>query len=417
MANTGTMFALVAHGYIEDIVDPSVHDNYSSFDNQYTVFPEQGGLTRQVKLPSRSGERIKPDCIIIEQLDHIIRLKQVEIYIVPSLTVNVNLLHPVCKINIDFLRQIYPDMISFREGKVLYNLHLENFLGPVFGFPDGYLNSTDIWIRIILTDEVNVSGIKVLSTCQLLDIRKRDALDFNRNHQQCMQLPILQHIKSTVHVNERSISFCICHGGPVNGFFIETRCPVSALTRFMVKLNGHAFVDHDDVQLGFYGRQYGPNLLYIPIDTRMNPFSMNLQSCLNLSRIDNINITVTSDQPLEYVTIHNISSNILTYESGLVWPMYDYWDEIARQTRSWGDAVIANDTVINISTRPVNKKYTGSENCLISMCPIDPDMEYIQCNVCEKPFIIEHLRSWLNVSRSCPHCRQLWTVTQSYINK
>ena len=55
------------------------------------------------------------------------------------------------------------------------------------------------------------------------------------------------------------------------------------------------------------------------------------------------------------------------------------------------------DTLINISP--------DNNSCVITMEPIEPNNDIVQCNQCRKICIMEAMNEWFKTSKTCPHCR------------
>jgi hypothetical protein len=55
------------------------------------------------------------------------------------------------------------------------------------------------------------------------------------------------------------------------------------------------------------------------------------------------------------------------------------------------------DTLINISA--------DDNSCVITMEPIEPNNDIVQCNQCRKICIMEAMNEWFKTSKTCPHCR------------
>ena len=72
----------------------------------YQDFPNQAGLIRKI-IFNRNGDKIKPEYLIVEQPELDINIKKIDIEIGGT---------KIISIDIDFMRQIYPDMVQFRNG-------------------------------------------------------------------------------------------------------------------------------------------------------------------------------------------------------------------------------------------------------------------------------------------------------------
>jgi hypothetical protein len=55
------------------------------------------------------------------------------------------------------------------------------------------------------------------------------------------------------------------------------------------------------------------------------------------------------------------------------------------------------DTLINIPT--------DDNSCIITMEPIEPNNDIVQCNQCRKICMMEAMNEWFKTSKTCPHCR------------
>ena len=114
---SGAILALIAHNIIDNGVQQVSGQNSSdryAHEQIYTEFPAHG-LNRAITI-NRTGDVFSPEYIVIDQSNEEVKLKSVTLEIGGQI---------ILKLDINFMRQLFPDMIRVRNNKVIYQLNIE----------------------------------------------------------------------------------------------------------------------------------------------------------------------------------------------------------------------------------------------------------------------------------------------------
>ena len=391
----GAIMQLVAYGEINTIINANAHNNTNnnhSFHPCYREFPESG-LERVLNI-SRTGDQWKPEYIVIEQSDEEIKLKKI------YLKYNNQ---KFMEFDINFMRQIFPDMVRIRNNKVIYHINFDKF------YTSGYMNSICldgcIQLGIQLTNDSNVNSIKLMNDYKYLDIVERQQIrDSTHNH------IVLQHQKIEKESNNTTETINFRMSGTTQGFFIEVASGIKNIKNLTINLNNIEYRNLDEIQLEYLGKIINGNMIYLPLSHIDDYFSISTHESLNMTRMDRLTVIIDSEETLGHIRIHALGTNVLNYREHMLYLRYTYHPTILNIIS------INSSSTTQISFVLSNKIYTGDDICLISLLDIEPDMEYMECDECSKAFVNQHLNEWFKTSKSCPHCRKNWTSNKIYKN-
>lgn len=392
---SGAIMQIVAYGS----ADVSINQiNNVETSNRYAHEPtyfefQNTGLTRQVRI-SRIGDQWKPEYIVMEQSDEEIRLKRVYLIIGGQIVMN---------FDINFMRQLFPDMVRIRNNKVVYHLNFDKFN------TNSHLNIVslqfhEVQIGIELTNDHGVNSVKLMNDYKFLDHVPRSQMAQN-NHEHIILEE--QHIETEC--DGITAELYQNMNGPTNGFFIHVSSGIENIKNLKIELNNTNYRDLDEIQLEYLGQIINENMIYLPLSPNTDYLSTDISGSLNMSRIQDMKFKITGETALGYIRIHALTANILAYQSGMGGIRYTH--TVHSQTH-----VSYSTSSHTVTVTIINKVYTGDDDCLISLLEIEDDMHYMECGECRKAFIKEHLDQWLNNSRTCPHCRKAWTSNQVYKN-
>lgn len=72
---------------------------------------------------------------------------------------------------------------------------------------------------------------------------------------------------------------------------------------------------------------------------------------------------------------------------------------------------------IHYDTKTIYKILGPSDNdCVITYASIGDNVEYWQCDTCDKVACWEFASIWIEMNKNCPHCRSKTTLEYKYIN-
>lgn len=392
----GAIMSLVAVGAMDAHLNQYNRSDRYSHEPSYTSFPDHG-LVRSVNI-SRHGDLFSPEYIVIEQHDDEVKLKTVSLEIGGQ---------TITKLDINFMRQLFPDMVRIRNNKVIYHLNMDKL------YPNKYiqlisLSFHEVKVNIELTNESGINSIRLMNDYKYLDITPRRDMTVNSHehlifsHQTAQGESDTTNLHSTLHMN-----------GVINGMFIEVESGIDNLTGFRIALNNINRFELDEIQIEYMCQVINQNMLYFPFTPGTDYFSTEFGGSTNLSRIDNVRVELTGNQALGGVKIHALSVNIFAYMSGMGGLRFNYNGGSSNLSHavSYTSSYSSNTSSTSVTAvmEVIFKRYSGDDICLISLLDIEDDMIYTECNECSKAFIKEHLDEWLNTSRTCPHCRCSWS--------
>ncbi len=65
--------------------------------------------------------------------------------------------------------------------------------------------------------------------------------------------------------------------------------------------------------------------------------------------------------------------------------------------RASSTSFLACDTVIPLPS--------DANVCVITLEPLHDDTDVVQCSQCQKVCLLEAMKEWFKIQKSCPHCR------------
>jgi hypothetical protein len=235
------------------------------------------------------------------------------------------------------------------------------------------------------------------------------------------------------------------------GFFIECN-NVDNLNNINLKFNQQERFNLNRFLIRTKCKKINENTLYFPFnyDKEYSDRTINsYEGSPNLSRVENINLKLTFDTPINNVKIYNLHANIYRQMSGMGGLAYTV--ELCRNTYDlrnnnlrmsdlrMSESVIGSSELIRFrmpntsqlpSTLGMSIVYTGptnrpiividSSNCPILCEQIECGSRYMTCNECNNNFSEQAIKQWLESRspsrRTCPLCRVHWSNFEIYIN-
>jgi len=200
--------------------------------------------------------------------------------------------------------------------------------------------------------------------------------------------------------------------GLTNGFILHG---LSELEQVTLKLNGNQRLSYNRWQLIASDSMINENTYYLSLG---NPeiFSDNFEMALNLSRIDNITLELTTTQINQNIKIACLIPNILQVRNGMALNKFTW----STGTLSSGVNISHNVPVpsTNINWLKVNKLLEGDSYCCVNLMEIHSNNEYLNCEKCHKNFLLPITKQYVDTKHKCPHCKQGWdnSYKKIYVN-
>ncbi len=174
-------------------------------------------------------------------------------------------------------------------------------------------------------------------------------------------------------------------------------------------------------------------MLYIPFNidkTQYDRSSEGFEGSANLSRIDNINITIVLDNAHTKICIYGLRSNMLRQINGASRLAFHYELSEHNIIVYDDDRIISNtiisSTSINRNTQNstqniIYKPITNNEKlkCCITHEGLAIDKRYMSCTQCCNNYDADAINEWFRQrvnNKTCPMCRISWIDFNIYIN-
>jgi hypothetical protein len=199
--------------------------------------------------------------------------------------------------------------------------------------------------------------------------------------------------------------------GLSTGFFIEG-LDIKNIENLRITINAHDRLNYNQRLLKTCCDKITDDLFYISLNnTKWNKY--NYDSCLNLSRIDNVSIVFTLKTPLitddEYsansiVSIYNIAPNMLLYMDGMAACSFSVGSFASR--------------VYRIIEQILKAKLAEETECIISYEKIPENGKYKKCTHCKNCFSKDQIDTYFQdqTNKKCPYCTNVWVDNKVYVN-
>jgi hypothetical protein len=392
---------------------PQIISNENNFAHEPLYNDFQGtGLIRTLDIP-RSGDIWYPEYICVEQSNGDTEIK------IKSISIGYNSTNTIFDIDIDFMKQLYPDFVTIRGNKIVYKLNMQYFMN---NNSFRYVGITSTFkVNINLHNETNISHIKLMSDYTYLDSTIRNTI----SNIDAINSLIKENRTIESNVNTPYVSFISKMFGYTKGFFIETDSGINNIKNLTIKLNGHPRFELDDIQIEQLTHKINDNMFYLSLIPGESLTEFNINGGLQLDCIDVIEYIFEGYNNFSgKIKVHTSVFNVLSVGIINTDKLMNIFQPNLINVRTTPPPPppprIINTystTSIPIQMTKINKIYTGDEFCVISLEEIETDMEYMECNGCTKVFIKEYIEQWFANSKTCPHCRITWTSNNIFINK
>ncbi len=206
------------------------------------------------------------------------------------------------------------------------------------------------------------------------------------------------------------------------GFYIESE-NVNNINEITLKFNDINRLTYNRFLIRTKCVKINENLLYLPMTYNKSPFDRTpegFEGSENLSRLDNIKITIKLDTSTSKICIYGLSLNILrTYHGmgglGFSYSPSPYCDNYQNYRRSNQNNVIVRR--VNL----IYKQITDQDKiqCCIDHEDIANESHYMSCIKCHNNFNEASLELWFQnkTRKTCPMCRETWMDFNVYINQ
>ena len=270
------------------------------------------GLTRVITI-TRNGDQWKPEHIVMEQTDENIKLKTVYLEMGGQI---------IMEFDIDFMRQLFPDMIKIKDNKVIYNLNYDKFNNNKYiNLISMSFHEVKIIIKLVSDDGIN--NIKLLNSYKYLETNPRRIMAQNNNINK--EHLILQHQTIETYSDNKKIRyFTLNFNGISNGIFIEISSGIDNIKSIKMTLNGQLYKEYDIDIIDYIGHRFNDNMIFIPFCQDVNFLSTDVAGALNFSCVDLARISIEGIESLGFIKIHTHRINILKYGAGMSSLNYNY---------------------------------------------------------------------------------------------
>lgn len=309
-----------------DDINNKTSDDRISHDTGYSYF-QRNGLTGTVTI-YRGGDMWKPEFILVEQSDEKIRIKTIQLEIGGQI---------IMDFDMNFIKQIFPDMIQIKDNKVIYYLNLDKFNS------NEYINMItmsfhEVKIIIKLTDTNNINDIKLYNNYRYLETQpRRDMTQKNHEH------IILQHRTKETLVDKNELKwFPVNFNGISNGIFIETTSGIDNIESLIIQLDEQIYRNYDAFEIDYLGHKFNDNLIFIPFTPKTHHLSFDMSTSLNFGRVGKTNINIKGKGPLGLIKFHILRANIFKTEKGMGETLFNLDTEDTKFKNIYDSYIIVN---------------------------------------------------------------------------
>ena len=374
------------------VASENLFESISKFSTAYNSFTFNNNNTLIIH---RESDLFLPQYIIFNQTDNIQRLKSVKFRIGGEL---------ILDIDINFLKKILPDCVTEYNNTIVYNIGFNRFYQQPYSFnfdTDGFimiaLQYQNIECIIETIDEINVTSIELYGINKFLNTPNRRSAATQLRRDNILQL---QSYKIN-NVTTNSIIFAPPFILSTTGFFIEMPV-IDNLSEIKININNMTYIHLNIIQIKLYCIRITDDLIYIPINSKIDMWDASSGCILNMSRLDSLEFVIHAIDNINTIKVYTLTKNELLYNNGIATLVYESNNH--------------HIEIDNLFERIINRKYLSDEVCQISYLPIYKKILYLKCSTCQKCFIKRHILLWLDRNNSCPNCRSAWADYTNYRN-
>lgn len=306
------------------------------------------------------------------------------------------------------------------DNKIYINIPFELFCNEIKLVALRYHN-VDFILKNIQNINNYIQSCKLIVKGILYDQTIKNNLINNLREEIIQQLSSIE-LTSQESVNEftYSLPFNCVH----KGFYIENE-NVNNINEITLKFNGINRLTYNNFLIRTKCVKINENLLYLPMNYNKSPFDRTpegFEGSENLTRLDNIKITIKLNTPTSKVCIYGLSLNILKTVAGMGGLGFSYSPSPLRDNYTSPQSL--QIVVNNITVKKVNliyKQITDKNKiqCCIDYEDIANGSHYMSCQKCYNNFNEASLELWFQnkTRKTCPMCREIWTdFINIYIN-
>lgn len=210
-----------------------------------------------------------------------------------------------------------------------------------------------------------------------------------------MIIPYMQ----TTNINHQgeNPNYSLYINGLVNGLFFKN-IDFYNIRSLKISLDGEDFIEINKLNWRTFMKKINDFYYYLPFDDNLDYFNINLSSAVNCTSIENIVLTIDSNECDFEVGYRSV--NVLRMASGMCGLAFK---------------MIRNSNSSKI--KRINKKLGGDIYCSVNMVNIKDNDEYLNCKTCNKNFLKSGALLWIQQKKKCPHCRSSWSLSSLIIYK
>lgn len=259
---------------------------------------------------------IEFDHIFINQNDDFERIKSYKIIIGG---------YDIIEIDFHFLKQLFPDAVCKQGDKMIYTLHLNNFLQHMIHYTTFHL----ITIMLTLYDNYKNNDTGKFDTLDATlygnvicsnDEKLKCISQTNKFDKKILQLQSAKKIKLLGEETD-NISLNLNFFQPTHGFFIETN-NTDDIKNIIITVNENIeIINVDKFQIDNYCKKIG-KFIYLSLNQDLDIWSYNLNSTLNLSACEKITVSISSSSNINTCRVYCLTHNILKYQYGMAGMAY-----------------------------------------------------------------------------------------------
>ena len=306
------------------------------------------------------------------------------------------------------------------RNKLKIPINFNYFFNNNDGFPLVALAYHNISVNIEhMTTGGRLNNASIICKGKYLDNNERRILSSNNHEYKSREINTL-HLNSTT--SEKT--FNIYGGGLIGGIVLRINNPdisIENITGIDFLLNGTTRHNFNGDLIDTQCQRLALNAIYIPMNLDGDLRSEINSNALNLSRIDNFQIKITTHLNSGFnITAYAIQPNLYMIRSGMIGTVLSYNlsitapEPIDRRGAVGRLPAVATPTppsqqqpvVIQWVVGKIDFLISEDINCPIMYQPIDISQGVCKCNRCNNLFGYNAFKIWITEqSRSCPVCR------------
>jgi len=310
------------------------------------------------------------------------------------------------------------------DGKMYINLCFNMLFGDIKAIGLSY---HDVIFQFANNDAINcILRYGIVAKLSFIDTDERRQVARNTHEEFIQQISVFEHADGLNDTSNRyNLTLPFIHFS--KGFFIDCT-NVDNLNNIKLTFNSQERFNLNRFLIRTKCKKINQNILYLPFNydkDYSDRSSSSYEGTPDLSRIDNVRLILSFDNPVGNIKIYNLYSNVYRQMGGMGGLAF-----VSDFGRLNIDVSNHNYNREGISREGTTIEYTGPTYKQImdmdaSSCPILYEVikvggRYMTCNQCNNHFSEEAIKQWLEprriFQRTCPLCREEWTNYEIYIN-